>query len=471
MVDGKNKTSVNSISPVDLVAGSGNLNINKGEDDNKVTFDLAKDLTLNSIKLGEESISGNEKASSYAAAGVVTLDRTGLIIKDGPQVTIFGINAGSKKITGVAEGIEETDAVNFSQLKTVEKDIKEQVAASSFVKQNAETQHITIGKETGGDKIDITNNKGDTRTLTGIKNAALSAESKEAVTGSQLFTTNQKVDTVSINLQTSAVNIAKFFGGSTKYENGAWSTPIFTLKTVKDDGSSEEKIYNNVTEALSGVSTSFTNVQRQITEQISNVINTMESENLVQQEQATNNITIGAKQEGSVINITNKNGEARTLLGVKTATKDNEAVNKGQLDTSIKDVNNEITNKFNDFTNNITNITQQVQGDALLWDKDEKAFVAFHGEGSAKTNSKITHLLDGAISSSSKDAITGSQLYSMGNAVSASLGGGASYERGSWIAPTFTVNKFDIKGNATQEDYKNCFGCFIKFKHFSHEYS
>ncbi|WP_144062917.1 Vomp family autotransporter [Bartonella birtlesii] len=454
LVDGKNKTSVNSISPVDLVAGSGNLNINKGEDDNKVTFDLAKDLTLNSIKLGEESISGNEKASSYAAAGVVTLDRTGLIIKDGPQVTIFGINAGSKKITGVAEGIEETDAVNFSQLKTVEKDIKEQVAASSFVKQNAETQHITIGKETGGDKIDITNNKGDTRTLTGIKNAALSAESKEAVTGSQLFTTNQKVDTVSINLQTSAVNIAKFFGGSTKYENGAWSTPIFTLKTVKDDGSSEEKIYNNVTEALSGVSTSFTNVQRQITEQISNVINTMESENLVQQEQATNNITIGAKQEGSVINITNKNGEARTLLGVKTATKDNEAVNKGQLDTSIKDVNNEITNKFNDFTNNITNITQQVQGDALLWDKDEKAFVAFHGEGSAKTNSKITHLLDGAISSSSKDAITGSQLYSMGNAVSASLGGGASYERGSWIAPTFTVNKFDIKGNATQEDYK-----------------
>ncbi|WP_051018523.1 hypothetical protein [Bartonella queenslandensis] len=89
-----------------------------------------------------------------------------------------------------------------------------------------------------------------------------------------------------------------------------------------------------------------------------------------------------------------------------------------------------------------------------MWSETDKAFIADHGEGSAKTNSKITHLLEGSISSSSKDAITGSQLYSLGNAVSASLGGGASYEGGSWIAPTFTVNKFDIKGKATQEDYK-----------------
>ncbi|WP_246787098.1 hypothetical protein [Bartonella tribocorum] len=158
--------------------------------------------------------------------------------------------------------------MNFSQLEGVKQEIKdkvkevqEQVTAGSFVEQDAQTKHITIGRDTDGDKIDIANNKNEKRTLTGIKEGALSKDSNEAVTGSQLFTTNQNVTTVSTNLQTAATSIAKSFGGSAKYENGQWSAPTFTLKTVKDDGSSEEKIYNDVTEALSGVGTSFTNVQ------------------------------------------------------------------------------------------------------------------------------------------------------------------------------------------------------------------
>ncbi|WP_208436583.1 Vomp family autotransporter [Bartonella tribocorum] len=413
-----------------------------------IVTNIKNDIT----KVKVENLVQQEKATNNITIGAK---------KEGSVINIANSKNEKRTLTGIKDGTADADAVNFSQLKGVKQEIKdkvkevqEQVAASSLVKQDAQTKHISIGKDTDGDKIDIANNKNEKRTLTGIKDGALSKDSNEAVTGSQLFTINQNVTIVSTNLQTAAMNIAKSFGGSAKYENGVWSAPTFTLKTVKDDGSSEEKIYNNVTEAFSGVGTSFTNVQKQVTEQINHVINKVESENLVQQEKATNNITIGAKIEGSIINIANKNGEARILSGVKEATKDNEAVNKGQLDTSIKDANNEITNKFNDFTKNITNITQQVKGDALLWSEADKAFIADHGEGSAKTNSKITHLLDGVISSNSKDAITGSQLYSLGNAVSTSLGGGASYEEGSWIAPTFTVNKFDIKGNATQEDYK-----------------
>ncbi|WP_375694702.1 hypothetical protein, partial [Bartonella sp. AC158YNML] len=57
------------------------------------------------------------------------------------------------------------------------------------------------------------------------------------------------------------------------------------------------------------------------------------------------------------------------------------------LDTNVKNVNNNLTNKFNELTENITNITQEVQGDALLWNKEQKAFVAQHGDN--KSNSKI----------------------------------------------------------------------------------
>ncbi|WP_212111016.1 Vomp family autotransporter [Bartonella queenslandensis] len=420
---------------------------------NKIGKDIANQINSAITTVQGESLVKKDKETNNINIGQEV---------EGGIINITNSKNEKRILTGIKDGAADADAVNFSQLKGIKQEIKdkvkevqEQVTASSFVKQEDGTKHITIGKDTDGDKIDIANNKNEKRTLTSIKDGALSKDSNEAVTGSQLFTTNQNVTTVSTNLQTAATSIAKSFGGSAKYENGIWSAPTFTLKTVKDDGGSEEKIYNNVTEALSGVGTSFTNVQKQITEQINYVINKVESENLVQQEEVTNNITIGAKIEGSIINITNKNSEDRTLSGVKEATKGNEAVNKGQLDTSIKEANNEITNKFNDFTENVTHITQQVKGDALLWSETDKAFIADHGEGSAKTNSKITHLLEGGISSSSKDAITGSQLYSLGNAVSASLGGGASYEEGSWIAPTFTVNKFDIKGNATQEDYKN----------------
>uniref|UniRef100_UPI00055401C3 hypothetical protein n=1 Tax=Bartonella senegalensis TaxID=1468418 RepID=UPI00055401C3 len=63
----------------------------------------------------------------------------------------------------------------------------QKVEDESLVQQDKETQHITIGKDIDGDKIDIANKNKEKRTLTGIKDAALSAESNEAVIGSQLF--------------------------------------------------------------------------------------------------------------------------------------------------------------------------------------------------------------------------------------------------------------------------------------------
>ena len=61
---------------------------------------LSKDITVDSVKAGDTTISDK-----------------GLEIKDGPSVTKDGIYAGDKKITGVAKGEADTDAVNYGQLK------------------------------------------------------------------------------------------------------------------------------------------------------------------------------------------------------------------------------------------------------------------------------------------------------------------------------------------------------------------
>ncbi|WP_375642770.1 hypothetical protein, partial [Bartonella sp. CM100XJJH] len=45
---------------------------------------------------------------------------------------------------------------------------KEQVATSSFVKQDAQTKFITIGKDPDGDKITIANKDNKTRILSGV---------------------------------------------------------------------------------------------------------------------------------------------------------------------------------------------------------------------------------------------------------------------------------------------------------------
>ena len=74
---------------------------------------LKNDITVQSVKAGDTTISDK-----------------GLEIKDGPSVTKDGINAGNKKVTGVADGdVKENskDAINGGQLHQVKADINNRI--------------------------------------------------------------------------------------------------------------------------------------------------------------------------------------------------------------------------------------------------------------------------------------------------------------------------------------------------------
>ncbi len=68
-----------------------------------------------------------------------------------------------------------------------------------LVKQDATTQNITVAKDTGGTVVDMTGTDG-TRTVTGVSAGALSADSTDAVNGSQLYQTNQNVSSLAQQL-------------------------------------------------------------------------------------------------------------------------------------------------------------------------------------------------------------------------------------------------------------------------------
>ncbi len=78
----------------------------------KLEIKLAKDIKVDSVKAGD-----------------TTINTDGLTIAGGPSVTKDGINAGNKKITGVAAGEADTDAVNVSQLNKAVNAAKTEVKA------------------------------------------------------------------------------------------------------------------------------------------------------------------------------------------------------------------------------------------------------------------------------------------------------------------------------------------------------
>ncbi|WP_455885503.1 YadA-like family protein [Pseudomonas spelaei] len=109
---GANSTKVAPGASVDLKNSDGNVVVSKDTNSNDVTFNLAKDLTANSVTTGNTLVN----TFGVQVGDDVRLGTTGLIIANGPRVTNVGIDAGSKKITHVADGTDATDGVNFSQL-------------------------------------------------------------------------------------------------------------------------------------------------------------------------------------------------------------------------------------------------------------------------------------------------------------------------------------------------------------------
>ena len=228
----------------DKVAITGDDNITTEANPNGVQVKLKKDLNVNSVKAGD-----------------TTINNDGLTVNGGPSVTKSGINAGDKKITGVEAGADDKDAVNFSQLKDVEKVAKKgwnltangsnssNVAPDETVDLNNTDGNIQITKNATDDNVTFNLNKtinvtnvnaagnvtaGDTvlntdgLTITGgpsvtksgvnagnkkISNVAdgeVNGNSKDAVNGSQLYsqlyslgdTINKKIDGMGFNLTT-----------------------------------------------------------------------------------------------------------------------------------------------------------------------------------------------------------------------------------------------------------------------------
>ena len=117
---------------------------------------LAKDITVDSVTAGDSK-----------------LNTDGLTITGGPSVTKSGIDAAGNKITNVAAGTDDTDAVNYSQLKQQSAAARTEVAAGTNIKD--------VVKTTGANGQDIytVNAKGTTASA-GSNKVTVTASAEDA---------------------------------------------------------------------------------------------------------------------------------------------------------------------------------------------------------------------------------------------------------------------------------------------------
>ncbi|EFM62270.1 outer membrane protein [Brucella sp. NF 2653] len=135
--NGTDKSRVSPGDTVDLSNSDGNLVI--GKKGNGVTFNLAPDLKVTSL-----------------LAGNTFLDTNGLVITGGPSMTVFGIDAAHLKIRHVADGAvtaTSTDAVNGGQLYAV--------AEQATLGWNLTVNGMDKSRVAPGDTVDLSNSDGN----------------------------------------------------------------------------------------------------------------------------------------------------------------------------------------------------------------------------------------------------------------------------------------------------------------------
>lgn len=91
---------------------------------NGLTFNDGTNTTASVEESGAVSYNLNQEISlKKVTTGNSTLDTEGLTISGGPKIAASGIDAGNRVISGVANGSNDTDAVNVSQIKAIQSDV------------------------------------------------------------------------------------------------------------------------------------------------------------------------------------------------------------------------------------------------------------------------------------------------------------------------------------------------------------
>ncbi len=294
-----------------VVAGS--TDAVNGAQLHSTNVDLATALTA--LNAGVDPITGAATAPEY-------------VLYDG---TSSGGTETYNTVGGALGNLNGRVASNTTRIDTIEGDITNikgditniqgditniQNGTAGIVKFDAVADKVTVGSEVAGKSVDFTGTEG-ARKLTGVKDGDVSATSSDAVTGKQLYATNQQVKATASALG----------GGAEAKDDGTFVNPLYALQEIQPDGSKADVSFTNVGGALTSLNTSVASLQNQI--------NNNTSIGLVRQDSSSRVISVGGNTDGTEVNFANSNGEARVISGVAAGKGPTDAVNVQQAQEMI----------------------------------------------------------------------------------------------------------------------------------------
>ena len=435
--DGQVNTPANGDAPVTATSVAEAIN-------NTYWNVVANDNTKEAVKAGNTvkfidgkniSISQNGKDFTIATSNKVSFDHVDVgpisIDKD------VGVNAGDKKITNVANGTASSDAVNVSQLNAAKTEVKAGKNTSVTSETGANGQ--TIYKV---DSVDTSANVTTTDALT-VENKGAQNVGDASVTNYHLDLSKKTKDEIKQGVDANTTVTTKgltFTGDSSKSNVKKLGDEV---EITGDDNITTEAKPNGVQVKLN---------------KVLNVTSVKAGDTTINNDGLT--VNGGPSVTKSGINAGNQK-----ITGVEAGTDDKDAVNVSQLNDVKKvankgwnltangtnssnvapgetvDLNNtdgniQITKNATDDnvtfnlnkTINVTNVNavgNVTAGDTVL---NTDGLTITGGPSVTKSgvnagNKKISNVADGEVNANSKDAVNGSQLYSLGDTINKKIDG------------------------------------------------
>lgn len=401
----------------------------------------------NSVALGAGSVTTVGAQTAYTAIGIAT-----------PQSSLGEVAVGTRKITGLAAGSAATDAVNVAQLTGVNNSVS--ALGKLAVRYDADglgnaTNHISLSG-TGTGSVGLGNLGAGTVTATSL----------DAVNGTQLFGTN--------------TTLAGYLGAGAGFNGttGTFTPPAFSIGAIDLAGNVTRNTYGTVGQALSQLDSSLGNVNIRL-----NALDTGGAQYVAVNSTAALPTATGA--EGIAIGGAATAGAAGGVAignGASAANANSVALGAGSVttvgaqtgytafgltapQTSLGEVNvgtRKITGvAAGSAASDAVNVAQlsAVSGDvgslgrlAVRYDDDGAGNptnnITLTGAGTGTVG--IHNVGPGVLSTTSHDAVNGTQLNATNQAVVTYLGGGTAVDAGgNFTGPTYNVPVIGTDGTNT----------------------
>ncbi len=334
----------------------------------------------NAVALGRGSIATEANTvsvgTSSAKRRVVNVEDARLSTTSTDAVTGKQLNSTNTNVTraqAAADAAKTTATAAQSTANTANTNANTALAkantVSGLVSQVSASGNVRLGGENTGTVLDVRNKSNAVRSITGLKDGALSTSSTEAVTGKQLNATNANVTTA----QTAA--------DAAKTTATAAQTTATTANT-------------NANTALAKANT---------------------VSGLVSQVSASGNVRLGGENTGTVLDARNKSNAVRSITGLKDgalSTSSTEAVTGKQLNATNSSVAAVKTaaDGAQARVAVLDGLVGQVSASGNLRLGADNTGTVIDVANKTGAKRKLQNLANGVLSTSSTDAVTGQQL-------------------------------------------------------------